>query len=186
MDGADILCTKAYGTDEWATSVMLLDCQRCRFSVEQIFDEIDAGRYTYSDFTRLGQPYLAANPLRIRELDSNWNVFDRHDEQSKLIHYTHLMSQPWRHQGHPFATLWLQYFRAAVESHLITEAEIQKATWCGYARAGLLEESNSLPTLIRTAPDDPNAASKADNNLTVTGKRSLWFTRLPRKLLRSA
>src|SRR4029079_19015328 len=42
MHGCDFLSIKAYDTGQWGPSVMLIDCERCSFDLEQICDEVDA------------------------------------------------------------------------------------------------------------------------------------------------
>jgi hypothetical protein len=168
MDGAAMMCTKAYGTDTWGPSVLLMDCSQCRFDLEQIVDEIEAGHYSYADFTQFGPPFLACHPHVIHQLDPHWNVFDRYDENTKVIHYTNLMTQPWKHAGHPCGELWFRYFREAVASGFISDVDIQKATWRGYARPDIREAS------------EPVAPSTAKT------KRPHWLKRLPRKLRKSA
>ena len=161
MDGAAMKCVKAYDDGEWAASVMLMDCSKCRFDLEQIFDEIDAGKYSYGDFTKMGDSFLSLHPHEIRELDARWNVFDRCETDTKIIHYTNLMTQPWKFAGHPFESLWFSYFFEAKESGFITDVDLQRATWRGYARPDIRE---------------PRKAAVA--------KRPHWLKRLPKKLLK--
>jgi hypothetical protein len=165
MDGAAMMCKKAYDSGEWGPSVLLLDCSQCRFDLEQIFDEIETGKYSYSEFTRMGSSFLGAHPHLIRELDANWNVFDRYDEHTKMLHYTNLTSQPWKHSGHRYGWIWFQYFREAVENGDITDDDIYRATWRGYARLDVRKASRS--------------AGKAK-------KGAYWLRSLPRKWLKSA
>ncbi len=141
MNGAAMMCTKAYDSGEWGPSVLLLDCAKCRFDLENIFDEIGAGKYSYSDFTRLSPAYLAHHPYEIGELGHEWNSFDKYDDRTRIIHYTDLMRQPWRHSGHPFGHLWFRYFREAIDSGSVTEADVHKATLRGYARLDIREAS---------------------------------------------
>ena len=183
MNGAAIMCSKAYRSGEWGTSVMLMDCSRCRFDLEQAFDEIDAGKYTYTDFTCFGPPYLDVHPLMLCELDPNWNVFDRHDENTKIIHYTHLTTQPWKYPGHPFGELWFQYFREAFAGGVITERDVQKATWRGYARLDILEASLP-PSRVMEQPETIDSGSPLPAAERISKTRH-WLKRLPRKLLKS-
>lgn len=150
MEDFDLLATAGYAENEWATSVMLLDCGRCRFDLETIYDEIDQGLYGYSDFSRLDPRYLKHHPLRVGTLDPNWNVFDRRDERTKLIHYTDLMTQPWKFPNHPHGELWFQYFREAREGGLISDRDIDLAVVRAYARADI-REGNS-PAAPPVAP----------------------------------
>jgi hypothetical protein len=79
----------------WGLSVMLIDCERSRFN-GAIFSEIDRGLYTYTEFSQMGQRFLTHRPYQIAELDPSWNVFDRVDQNTKIVHYTNLSTQPWK------------------------------------------------------------------------------------------
>jgi hypothetical protein len=177
MHGADMICVKAYGTGEWGPSVLLLDCGKCRFDLHQIFDEIEADKYSYGDFTRLGEPYLAFHPHTIGELDGSWNSFDKIGEATKIVHYTSLMTQPWRYAGHPHGETWFQLFREAQAAGEITEAEITKAIWRGYARPNIQEGNCPVP------PPAPALSQPAIDTTAHSPRRPHWLKRVTRKLL---
>jgi hypothetical protein len=185
MNGAAMMCIKAYDTGHWGTSVLLLDCSKCRFDLEEIFDEIDRGRYSYSDFTQLTEAFLSVHPHPVRELDPNWNVFDRCDENTKLIHYTHLTTQPWKYPGHPYGALWFQYHREAVENGFITEVDIQKATWRGYARLDIQQASQATQQPADETTSVMTIEITADAVVAPPLKRAYWLKRLRRTLMPS-
>ena len=143
MDGFDLLaCPDAYGgsgSRRWGLSVALFDCSRCHFDLDLCFDEIDQGRYSYGDLHQLSTRFLEAHPLRVGSLDANWNVFDRHDRDTRLIHYTNLFTQPWKFRGHPWGDLWHRYFNEARSAGYITEEDLQTAFVRAYARRDLLD-----------------------------------------------
>jgi lipopolysaccharide biosynthesis glycosyltransferase len=180
MNGAAMMCIKAYDTGEWGPSVLLLDCAKCRFDLEQILDEIGAGQYTYSEFTRLSAQYLAVHPHEIGELDEKWNSFDKYDEQTKIIHYTDLMRQPWRYDGHPYGDLWYRYFREAIDAGYVTDEDIRKATLRGYARLDIREACQRI-----AAGQNGHAHAGANGHGASIGKRPHWWKTLPKKILKS-
>jgi hypothetical protein len=106
-------------------------------------------------------------------LDPNWNVFDRCDEHTKLIHYTNLLSQPWKFPGHPHGELWFQYFRDALASGGLSDEEVTKASTRGYAR----------PT-IRQGNNTPAAATNRQVSTSRRGttRPANWLKRLSRRL----
>jgi len=173
MHGCDFLSIKAYDTGQWGPSVMLIDCERCSFDLEQICDEVDAGKYTYSEFTRLDDRFLAHHPLKIGILDPNWNVFDRCDKATKLIHYTNLMSQPWKFPGHPHGELWFQYFREALATGALKEEDVTKAITRGYVRPTIRE--GNQPTVRVDKPSPARANAKPQ-------RKPSWLKRISRKL----
>jgi hypothetical protein len=141
LDDHDFLAKKeAYaGSGLWGLSVMLIDCAKCRFELEAIMEGVDRGLYSYTDFSEMSPAFLRHHPYDIGELDPNWNVFDRVDERTKLIHYTNLFTQPWKAPNHPAGDLWFKYFNEAVAAGAITKEDIDKTLLRSYARRDLLK-----------------------------------------------
>lgn len=138
LGGNDYLAKSEHEAGQWTTSVMLLDCQRARFDLQLIFDEIDQGLYSYRDFSRYTDKFSAHHPSKIGSIDPHWNSFDYHDHQTKLIHYTRLHTQPWKHRNHPYGQLWFDYFKEAQEAGFITEQDIYEARVRSYVRQDIV------------------------------------------------
>jgi len=147
MNGADFLARyEAYPGDAlWALSVMLIDCERCRFDLEQIIDEIDSGLYSMTDFSLMSPRFLSHHSYNIGRLDPNWNVFDRWDDQTKLIHYTNLDTQPWKYPNHPYGELWFKYFNEALAAGVVTQKDIDLSMMRAYVRRDLLNGNLQSP-----------------------------------------
>lgn len=149
MGDADFLAkAEAYGpseTRQWGLSVALFDCARCGFDVSKYFDEIGQGLYTYGDLHQMTPKFLQRYPFHIGELDPRWNEFDRHDADTKLIHYTNLYMQPWKYRSHPFGDLWFRYFEEAYKSGFITDRDIELTLVRSYVRRDLLEGNRWTP-----------------------------------------
>ena len=118
---------------------MLIDCKQTRFDLETYFNEIAQGLYTYTDFSCMSPAFLAHHPLKIGQLDPQWNVFDYCDEQTKLIHYTNLNTQPWKYPHHPYGELWFEYFEEARKAGYITERDIELSLVRAYVRPDILQ-----------------------------------------------
>ncbi|MGH9970096.1 MAG: glycosyltransferase [Pyrinomonadaceae bacterium] len=153
MDGADFLAKReAYpGEELWGLSVMLIDCQRARFDLEGIVDEIDAGLYSISDFSCMSPRFLAYHRYKIGGLDPVWNVFDQWDNRTKLIHYTNLYTQPWKYSNHPYGELWFSYFNEALAEGYVTAEDIELSMIRSYVRRDLLDGNSkaSSPSLVK-------------------------------------
>jgi lipopolysaccharide biosynthesis glycosyltransferase len=149
LNGCDFLAKpEAYshsGSEMWGLSVMLIDCERCRFDLEVICSEIDQGLYSITDFSCMSSKFLARHSYQIGELNPNWNVFDRWDAQTKLIHYTNLYTQPWKAPNHPYGELWFQYFNEAIAAGDITQRDIELSMVRSYARRDLLSGNSLKP-----------------------------------------
>ncbi|BAS59559.1 lipopolysaccharide biosynthesis protein [Leptolyngbya boryana NIES-2135] len=129
----------------WGLSVMLIDCDRTRFNLEQILDEIDQGLYTYSDFSCMSPAFLAHHSYQIGELDPHWNVFDYWDASTKLIHYTNLLTQPWKHPNHPYGELWFQYLDEAISAGVVSDRDIELSLLRSYVRQDIREGNSPRP-----------------------------------------
>jgi lipopolysaccharide biosynthesis glycosyltransferase len=147
MNGFDLIAKKnAYehsGEDKWGLSVMLLDCRKCKFDLEQYWDEIEAGKYSSSDYHQLSAKFLKYHPLKVGPLDPNWNDFDHYGSDTKVIHYSNLYSQPWKSAGHKFGKLWFDYFNEARKKGYVTEEDIDKAILRSYVRKDLKNATHS-------------------------------------------
>lgn len=138
-----------HGSGRWGLSVVLFDCARCRFDLDTIFSEIDRGLYTEDDFLWLAPAFRKHHPIDVGVLEERWNMFDRHDATTKLIHYTHLMMQPWKFPRHPYGELWFDYFREAQAAGAVTEKDIQLSILRAYVRPDI-QEGNSPSWFKRT------------------------------------
>jgi lipopolysaccharide biosynthesis glycosyltransferase len=147
LDGADFLAKPdAYeGEQLWGLSVMLIDCERARFDLEQVIDDIDAGHYTMSDFSLMSPKFLEHHPYKIGRLDPHWNVFDQWDDQTKLIHYTNLETQPWKYPNHPYGELWFKYFAEAMAAGYVTNEDLELSVIRSYVRRDLLNGNFARP-----------------------------------------
>lgn len=142
MEGSGVLALPdAYGLpgeQRWGLSVAVFDCARCRFDLQSMFGEIRAGLYTYADLHQLTPRFRSVHPVEVAALDPNWNVFDRYDRSTKLIHYTNLLTQPWKYRGHPYGGLWFRYFSEARREGFISAQDIELTLVRWYARQDLL------------------------------------------------
>jgi lipopolysaccharide biosynthesis glycosyltransferase len=147
LDGAHFLAKPdAYtGEQSWGLSVMLIDCEKSRFDLEQIIDEIDRGLYSMTEFSQMAPNFLQHHPYKVGRLDPAWNVFDRWDDQTKLIHYTNLETQPWKYPNHPYGELWFKYFEEALTAGYITAHDLELSMIRSYVRRDLLNGNFARP-----------------------------------------
>ena len=152
LSDCDFLAKREYaerdGGKMWGLSVMLIDCERSRFPLPEIFNDIDQGLFTYTEFSQMGKNFLERHPYKIAELDPSWNSFDRADAGTKLIHYTNLSTQPWKYSGHPFGKLWFSYFNEARAQGFVSDHDINLTIQRGYAREDL-RRGNTAARIIR-------------------------------------
>jgi len=88
-----------YPRKNWS-SFMLLNCERLTvWSRENVLTQSGAWLHRFEPIP----------DDRIGEISKDWNVLDRYDARTKLIHYTE--GGPWfdEHKDHPYGDIWLRY-----------------------------------------------------------------------------
>jgi len=151
-DGYDFLAvSRGYDKGHWASSVMLINCNQCRFDMNRYYKDIDQNKYSYLDFSRFSPLFLSHHNFKIGLLDSHWNVFDRYDKCTKLIHYTKLRQQPWKYAYHPYGNIWFEYFKNARNEGYITNEDIQASISRSYVRSDILEGNHPALRIMREA-----------------------------------
>ena len=133
------------GEQLWGLSVMLIDCRRCRFDLERIVDEIDTGLYSMTDFSVMSPKFLKYHAYNVGRLDPSWNVFDQWNDQTKLIHYTNLETQPWKYPNHPYGELWFNYLEEALAAGYVTSKDLELSMIRSYVRRDLLNGNFARP-----------------------------------------
>jgi hypothetical protein len=111
MQGKAILCRVHEGVKRtvrgpYASSVMLLDCAKLtHWRTEAQFEEMFAFKRDYRDWVGLG----GEDPSTIGPFEPVWNDFDRLGPDTKLLHNTRRMTQPWK-TGLPVDFLPVEHF----------------------------------------------------------------------------
>jgi hypothetical protein len=98
MHGKAVICrnlppAKGGGEGQWATSVLLLDCAKLgSWRWDQQVDAMFAGQLDYKRWIQ-----LADEPQdTIGELPEVWNSFDKLEPDTRLLHLTERLTQPWK------------------------------------------------------------------------------------------
>ena len=98
MGGKAVICRnlpaeKGGGAGAWATSVMLLDCAKlAAWRWDEQIDAMFAGRLDYKRWIQLADE----PPQTIGELPVIWNSFDKLEADTRLLHMTERITQPWK------------------------------------------------------------------------------------------
>jgi hypothetical protein len=144
-------------------AVMLLDCDRLDWQVEEIIAGMDRGEYDYEE--------LMYDLCILREQDIKygvpfeWNSLEHWDSDTRLIHYTDVYTQPWSAVTNRFGYLWFDEVRRMLDEGVLTAAELQKEIDLGYFRPSLMKDirwRHRLPKFMLAMWDRRNAlADKA-------------------------
>ena len=74
----------------WDTSVMMLDCAKLRhWNMKKILDDLAAGRTSYEE-------WMSLKNEQVQDLEPEWNSWDVLVPETKLLHTTNRLTQPWR------------------------------------------------------------------------------------------
>ena len=98
MQGKAILCRARSGPKGFidrclASSVMLLDCSKLQhWRCEQQFNELFEGKRDYTKWVCLKME----DPDSIDFFENEWNDFDKLTPNTKLLHNTRRLTQPWK------------------------------------------------------------------------------------------
>jgi hypothetical protein len=93
MAGKAILSRKFGGDKGYNSSVMLLDCSKLRhWKWEEMIDQVFSKRVDLQDFIAL----KSEDPDNLGEIAEEWNHYDKLTKQTKLLHNTRQITQPWK------------------------------------------------------------------------------------------
>ncbi len=124
------------------TSVMVLDCARCDWTLQELVDGLD-GRYSYeqmmSDLRFLGDRDIA------RTIPADWNRLEYYTPTTGLLHYTIMSTQPWVSARNPLAHLWIEEVRHMIGEGALEISKIKQEIDLGYFRPSLMVEIEEGP-----------------------------------------
>lgn len=135
------------------SSVMLIDCERCRWDASEIIAGL--GRdYSYEQLMHelciVDDPHLGA------VLPPSWNSLEHFDESTRLLHFTDMRTQPWVEPAHPFGYVWVNELRRMLNEGVVSMEELEREIALGYLRPSLLCE-------VRLGPQTgPSSASRIE------------------------
>lgn len=138
FDGAKVLHAPSSSPNRPSQlSVLLMDCSRLDWKLENIIQDLDEGRLTYDSLMkefRL-EPEGSLQP----KISPDWNSLEEyHDGRTGLIHYTDMDTQPWVNRRNPNGDQWVGYLKSALHEEFISWEELREAQAKGYLRPSLM------------------------------------------------
>jgi hypothetical protein len=147
FDGAKVMCTfQADRPDQWKDaayfhpgrqmSVMMLDCERLDWDINDIVGGLDEGRYSYED---LMFELCVVDESEISDaLPPRWNHLEHYEPgETSLLHYTVVPTQPWKNDANPLRDIWHPDFEEARRAQLVHEDEIVRLARAGHIKRSL-------------------------------------------------
>jgi hypothetical protein len=120
-------------------SVLLIDCERAGWKIEQIVEGLKQGDYSYAEL------YVQASALPAFErlLPARWNSLEYFDRQTtSLLHYTNMRDQPWLSCQNPLVRVWVEGLIEAVDEGFIDFQMVEDHVKRGWVRPSLIEQIN--------------------------------------------
>lgn len=118
-------------------SVMLLDCTKLDWRIEEIVQSLDSGAINYE---MLMYEMCLAKKIG-KNLPQDWNSLERYEGGvTALLHYTDMHIQPWVSSENPLGHLWVSCLRRAIASGFIAQTELECEVSAGNVRPSLLIE----------------------------------------------
>ncbi|MBW4613061.1 MAG: glycosyltransferase [Desmonostoc vinosum HA7617-LM4] len=120
-------------------SVMLLDCDRLDWKIENIIDELDQEKYDYEQLM-YELCILNENSDIKYGIPFKWNSLEHYEQQTCLIHYTDMATQPWVSCQNQYGYLWFNELKLMLQNGSITWQEIIQEIDLGHFRPSLIRE----------------------------------------------
>jgi hypothetical protein len=174
--GSSVLCTnQPEPPAEWVShpdfkpgrqfSVMLIDCSKVRWSVDDIVDRLDNGALTYEEL--MFQLAIVPSDEIAESIPTAWNHLERLVPGiTKLIHYTVVPTQPWRSADNPLRPVWLAALSRASARGAVDVGALVADVEAGHVRADLLQYVTTP-----SPPDVSEGASPLDVELATLRQR---------------
>ncbi|MFO0314126.1 MAG: glycosyltransferase [Planctomycetota bacterium] len=196
-----ILCTRqdsppaAWRDHSWFKpgrqfSVMLLDCERLPWRVEDVVRGLDEGRYKYANL--MFEMCLVAPDEIGDDLPTAWNHLETYvPGETALTHFTVVPTQPWKTDATPLNDLWMRAYEDAVAAGAVDPRQVREGIRRGWYKRGLEAALAKAPAFWSWTDPDAAPAAAADTGLEadrlrrqLRELRASWTWRLGRLFTR--
>lgn len=140
-------------------AVMLLDCGRLDWDIDKIIRDLNESRYNYEklmfDICILPEEEVGYG------VPFEWNSLEYYDENTRLIHYTDMGTQPWVSVHNSNGYLWFDEVRLMLEEGALTWSQLNEEIERGYFRPSLendLRYGHLCPRFLKGLLNRKNAA----------------------------
>ncbi len=125
------------------TSVMVMNCAHLKeWDPKTLFERVvpntaklKTGQIHYRDFMVLSEvPNEAIQPL-----DPSWNHFNIVESSSKIVHFSHVRSQPWKNSRHLLTPFWGDWLKRAILDGFVSPRLVWKEVLLGHVRPHVLK-----------------------------------------------
>jgi len=141
-------------------SVMLLDCDRLPWRIEEIVRGLDEGRFDYANL--LFEMCLVQKHEIGEDVPVEWNHLETYEPgRTALTHFTVVPTQPWKTDKTPLNDLWMRAYEEAVAAGAIDPQEVRAGIRKGFYKPGLEAALAKAPAFWSWVDPDAAAANGA-------------------------
>jgi hypothetical protein len=116
-------------------SVMLLDCEKLAWNIDNIVACLDKGDLNYE---QLMYEMQIAQKIG-RDIPPEWNSLEYYDPaRTALVHYTDMNTQPWISRDNELESVWVSCLIRAINVGFISIEEVRRETYSGHIRPSLI------------------------------------------------
>ena len=131
-------------------AVMLIDCGRLDWSIQDIVRGLDEEQYNYdqlmSEICILDEKFVGYG------VPFEWNSLEYYGVDTGLIHYTDMGTQPWVSTRNPNGWLWFDEVRLMLENGAIAWETLEREVELDHFRPSILRElryGRRVPSFLR-------------------------------------
>jgi lipopolysaccharide biosynthesis glycosyltransferase len=142
MTGSDLFTVenKESSNRELQFSVMLLDCDKLRWSITDVVKMLDSGKL---DYNTLMKEMRVAKNIGVK-IPYYWNCLEWYKKnESGLVHYTDMPTQPWVSTANPLCGVWMKDLIDGIKNGFIDLDMVKEHIEKGWVRPSLLYQINN-------------------------------------------
>lgn len=141
-------------------AVMLLNCEELSWDIDEIIKGMDAEKYNYD---QLMSELCILDESEVKYgVPFEWNSLEHWDNQTCLIHYTDVTTQPWTCCGNKNAYLWFSEVRRMINNGALSWSQIENEINLGYFRPSLIRDikyRHLIPKFLHKLLDTKNSTT---------------------------
>lgn len=142
------------------SAVMLLDCDKLDWKIEDIVQGMDDCKY---DYDQLMFEFCILDESEVKYgVPFEWNSLEHYDSDTRLIHYTDVYTQPWTACGNKNGYLWFAEVRRMLADGSLKMSQIEEEVRLGYFRPSLIKDikyRHFIPSFLHAIWDKKNEAA---------------------------
>lgn len=128
-------------------SVMLIDCEKSTWKIEEIVAKLDSGEMDYADL--MYKLRIVPDALINDSVHPGWNSLEHYTPgHSRLTHFTVVPTQPWKFPASHLFDTWVKDYIEAIKAGYVDRNLVQKSVRRGHVHPDLLKiyDQNITPS----------------------------------------